>query len=219
MNKYQLVLFDLDGTLADTAPDMAATLNRLRTKNSKKTIPREQLRPYVSGGTPALLRIGFGLTPETSEYTSLRKEFLDIYEENICAETELFPGMSELLDMCKDSGVLWGVVTNKPEYLTVQLLRQIGIVDHAACIVGGDTLPERKPSPLPILHACELAKIQPWQAVYIGDAQRDIQAGRDAGLETIAVTYGYIPPEDDPESWGANRIVHTATEIAAHLWE
>ena len=218
MNKYPLVLFDFDGTLADTARDMVNALNLLRASKSKKPLPFEHLRPHISNGTPALIRLGFNCAPEENGFQELREEFLDLYEQNLYSETVLFPGIDAILEKMNETGIQWGIVTNKPEYLTVQIVEHLGLRNSVACIVGGDTLPQRKPNPLPVIHACILAGISPNSSVFIGDSIRDIEAGRDAGLHTIGVTYGYIPPHDDPKFWGADYLVDTVAEIPAQLW-
>ena len=218
MNKYPLVLFDFDGTLADTARDMINALNLLRASKSKEPLPFEHLRPHISYGTPAFIRLGFDCAPEENGFQELREEFLDLYEQNLYSDTVLFPGMDAVLEKMNETGILWGIVTNKPEYLTVQIVEHLGLSDSVACVVGGDTLPQRKPNPLPVIHACKLAGISPNSSVFIGDSIRDIEAGRDAGLHTIAVTYGYIPPHDDPKSWGADYLIDSVDEIWAQLW-
>ncbi len=218
MNKYPLALFDFDGTLADTAPDMVKALNLLRASRSKEPLPFEHLRPHISNGTPALIRLGFNCAPEENGFQELREEFLDLYEQNLYSETVLFPGIDAILEKMNETGIQWGIVTNKPEYLTVKIVEHLGLSDSVACVVGGDTLPQRKPNPLPVIHACKLAGISPNSSVFIGDSIRDIEAGRDAGLHTIGVTYGYIPPHDDPKSWGADYLVDAVAEIPAQLW-
>ena len=218
MNKYPLALFDFDGTLADTARDMVNALNLLRASKSKEPIPFEHLRPHISNGTPALIRLGFNCVPEENGFQELREEFLDLYEQNLYSETVLFPGIDVILEKMNETGIRWGIVTNKPENLTVQIVEHLGLSDSVACVVGGDTLPQRKPNPLPVIHACKLAGISPNSSVFIGDSIRDIEAGRDAGLHTIGVTYGYIPPHDDPKSWGADYLIDSVAEIPAQLW-
>ena len=216
---FRLALFDLDGTLADTARDMANALNVLRQMHSKPVIAFEELRPHVSNGTPALIRLGFDCSPGEEKYEELRLKFLEIYENNLCVDTVLFPGIQTILDCCVESGMLWGIVTNKPEYLTLKLVKQLGIADAATCVIGGDSLPQRKPHPLPITHACKLADTPPPDCVFVGDSVRDIEAGNSAGVKTLAVTYGYIPPGDDPYSWKADFTVDTVEQVASVLWD
>ena len=218
MNRYQLALFDFDGTMADTAGDMVNALNILLKRYKKSPLPLEQLRCYVSNGTPALLKIGFGCTPNSSNFEELKNQFLEIYEENVCSYTVLFSGMEKILEQCEKTNLPWGIVTNKPEYLTILVLNQLGLSDLVACLVGGDTISERKPSPAPILHACSMVDIAPEHSVYIGDSSRDIDAGKAAGVETVAAAYGYILPGDDPYGWGAHYSVDTVGDIAHRLW-
>lgn len=219
LNNYELVLFDFDGTLADTARDMVNALNSLLSVNSLAPVDYETVRPQVSNGTPALLRIGFGCSPGDAQYEPLRRGFLEIYESNLCVHTALYPGMDAILQQCEATETAWGVVTNKPEYMTRLIVEQLGLTDKAACIVGGDTLKLRKPDPAPVLHACECVGISPDMAVFVGDSGRDIEAGRTAGLTTIGVTYGYIPPDDSPQAWGADHLVSSIAEIADLLWK
>ncbi len=208
----------MDGTLADTARDMVLALNLLLQSKSKDPLPFEQMRCHVSNGTPALLKHGFNLVPEDEEYEPLKDKFLEIYQDNICTGTVLFPGVQELLDRLESAGTAWGIVTNKPEYLTIELVERLGLSKSVGCIVGGDTLPERKPSPTPIYHACKLTNVLPSKSIYIGDSIRDIQAAQAAGMDSIGVTYGYIVPSDDPYHWGADYVVDSVPEIARHIW-
>lgn len=218
LNNYELVLFDFDGTLADTARDMINALNVLLSAKSMPSADFETLRPYVSNGTPALLQWGFGCSPKDAQFEELRRAFLEIYENNLCVQTVLYPGMDEILKQCEETKVAWGIVTNKPEYMTRLIVEQLGLANRVACIVGGDTLKLRKPDPAPVLHACDCVRVPPAKAVFVGDSWRDIEAGQHAGLTTIGVTYGYIPPDDNPETWGADYLVDSISEIADLLW-
>lgn len=206
------VLFDLDGTLLDTAPDMVASLNELRAEHATTPLPYEQVRDHVSNGAAGLLRIAFdGFDP--ARQPALHSRYLELYENRLSRETALFPGMEELLLTLEAGAVPWGIVTNKPHYLTEPLLAALGLLERAACVVSGDTLPERKPHPRPILHALEQIAVAPAMAVYVGDATRDIVAGRTAGTRTVAVRYGYIEPGQDPDTWGADHVVATPAEL------
>jgi phosphoglycolate phosphatase len=207
------VLFDLDGTLLDTAPDLAWALNELRRRHGQPEMPFEQIRPSVSHGGLALIKTGFGLGPDQPDTEPLRQELLSIYSDNIARHTRPFPGMAELLDRLEQQHINWGVVTNKPAWLTNPLMQALGLAEQAVCIVSGDTLPERKPDPAPMLHACGLAGSQPQECLYVGDAQRDIEAGQRAGIMTVVALFGYIGPEDRPAEWGADVCVHTPMEI------
>ena len=207
------VLFDLDGTLLDTAPDLAWALNELRRRHGQAEMPFEQIRPSVSHGGLALIKTGFGLEPGQPETEPLRQELLSIYSDNIARHTRPFPGMAELLQQLEQQHINWGVVTNKPAWLTGPLLEALGLAEQAACIVSGDTLPERKPDPAPMLHACSLAGSQPEECIYVGDAQRDIEAGHRAGIRTVVALFGYIGPHDRPAEWGADICVRKPVEI------
>ena len=201
------ILFDLDGTLLDTAPDLADALNSLLRENRCEPLPYEHIRPVVSHGGMALIKLGFNIDSSDAAFEPLRQRLLDIYRENISRHTQPFPGINELLENIEQRGLNWGIVTNKPGWLTEPLLKDLGLFDRAACVVSGDTLDERKPHPAPMLHACELANSRPEQCVYIGDAQRDIEAGNNAGMQTLVALFGYIQKDDDPYSWNASSLI------------
>ncbi len=198
--KHSALLLDLDGTLLDTAPDMGGALNRLLEENGLAPLPASAIRPVVSHGSARLVSLGFP-TATGDEYERLRLRFLDIYALNLANHTRLFPGAEALLAELERLGLPWGIVTNKPGWLTGPLLEALDLDGRAACVVSGDTLPERKPHPLPLLHAASVIGIAPGRCVYAGDAERDIQAGRAAGMTTVVAAYGYISAEDDPRSW------------------
>ncbi len=212
-----LVLFDLDGTLADTAPDLAHALNETLRGQGRAPLPFEQIRPQVSHGGAALIRLGFGLTEEDPQFEPLRRQFLDIYQNNLTRHSRLFPGMDELLRQLERRDILWGVVTNKPSWLTNPLMDQLCLTQRAVSIVSGDTTSQRKPHPQPVLHACKQAGVAPAQTLYIGDAQRDIEAGNRAGTTTLSARFGYIEAQDDPDSWDADGAVDHPLEILQWL--
>ena len=160
-NVTRAMLFDLDGTLLDTGRDMGGALNRLLARNGRKEIPYAQIRPRVSQGTPALLKLGFGVDSNDPEFASLRTQFLALYAENLCVHTRIFSGMEEVLLHLESRQMPWGIVTNKPEYLALPLLEAVGLRARSACIVGGDTLARRKPHPAPLLHGCSLVQTEP----------------------------------------------------------
>jgi phosphoglycolate phosphatase len=207
------VLFDLDGTLADTAPDLGFALNELLREKGKTALPYDQIRPVASHGARALLELGFGLTPDDPAFTALRTRYLDLYKANLARETRLFPGISGVLDTLRARGMNWGIVTNKPAFLTEPLVEQLGIRETASAIVSGDTVPNRKPHPEPMLLACRTAGSQAGECLYIGDAERDIAAGRNAGMKTLVALYGYIGTEESPEKWGADGMIRRPEEI------
>jgi N-acetyl-D-muramate 6-phosphate phosphatase len=211
------VLFDLDGTLLDTAPDLAAALNAVLREQGRPALPFDDIRPVVSHGTTGLLGLGFGLRPGEDEFESLRQRLLTIYAADLSRHTRLFPGMDQVLDHIEAQGMNWGVVTNKPSWLTEPLMANLGLSERAACIVSGDTTPQRKPDPEPMLHACHLAGSEAAQCIYIGDAERDIEAGRRAGMKTLAASFGYIGSDEDIAAWGADGIVDTPADILAWL--
>ena len=211
------VLFDLDGTLLDTAPDLAAALNSVRIKHGHPALPDEIIRPHVSHGAAALIKFGFSIDEHAAQFEPLRQELLEYYGQNLACETRLFPGMQEVLHTIENAGLNWGVVTNKPERFTLPLLDELELAQRAACIVCGDTLEEKKPHPQPLLHACKLAGSHYRECVYIGDAQRDIEAGKNAGMLTLVAMFGYISEYDRPEQWGAEGLVHAAADIIPAL--
>ncbi len=215
-----VVLFDLDGTLADTAPDLAYALNQTLKKHNHPALPYEQIKPKVSHGASALIRLGFNLTPDDEAFDPLLQELLQIYSANIHRETTLFPGMEPLLKQLEQRNIAWGVVTNKPSRFTDPLMQSMGLTDRAACIVSGDTTANSKPHPEPILYACRLAGgHSPEECLYIGDAQRDIESGINAGTATLVALFGYLGPEDHPEKWGADGSVEHPEQILAWLDE
>ena len=210
------VLFDLDGTLLDTAPDMAVALNALRRAEGMPPLPFAGIRPHVSHGALRLIEVGFGCS-NGPRFDDLRGRFLDLYHADLATHTRPFDGLSALLDRLDQDGVAWGVVTNKPGWLTVPLLAAVGLGTRAGCVVSGDTLPQRKPHPAPLLHAARLLACEARECVYIGDAQRDVAAGRAAGMRTVVAAFGYLGEDDDPASWGPDVIVTRPQEIAAWL--
>lgn len=214
MQSVTTVLLDLDGTLADTAPDLAYAVNRLREEEGREPLPFEALRDHVSHGSTAMVRIGFPETNEDSDrFARLRQRFLEIYDQNLFLDTKLFPGMEALLAYLEKRGMKWGVVTNKPGWLTDPLMEALGLAERAACIVSGDTTQERKPHPLPLLHACEITRSLPMECLYVGDASRDIEAGRAANMHTLIALYGYIDETQRPHEWGADGMIHEPREI------
>lgn len=207
----QAILFDLDGTLADTAPDLAQALNNLRLERGMEPAPYESLRPYASAGARGLIGAGLGLTPEAAEYEALRIAFLNNYEAAIAVHSRLFDGVPELLAQLNRSGIAWGIVTNKAMRFTDPLVPLIGLGD-AACVVSGDTTPHAKPHPAPLLEAAQRLGKAPEQCWYVGDDMRDIQAGRAAGMVTIAAAWGYCG-SDGPTQWNAHAIAQAPLEL------
>jgi phosphoglycolate phosphatase len=213
---FDAVLFDLDGTLADTAPDMVAVLQDMQRDYARQPVDYELGRSNVSNGAGGLLRIAFP-DEDVAIGSPLYLEYLDRYAERLCRETTLFEGLDVLLHRLEGGSRPWGIVTNKPERMTRPLLEALDIAHRSACTVSGDTLPQRKPDPAPMLHACSLAGIDPRNTIYVGDAARDIEAGRGAGMGTIAVAYGYITADDDPGRWGADLVAADTADLARNV--
>ncbi len=211
------VLFDLDGTLLDTAPDLAAALNRLRRERGEPALPPAAIRPTVSRGSPGMLKLGFGLEPDDARFAELNQRFLELYRAAIAVHTTLFPGMADVLVHLESAGIHWGVVTNKPGWLTEPLLQALDIWPRAACVVSGDTLAQRKPDPEPLWYACERVGVAPGRSLYVGDAERDVQAGNRAGLVTLVAGFGYLSGEDRPEDWGADGFLERPADLLGWL--
>lgn len=211
------VLFDLDGTFADTAPDLAYALNQVLEEEGKPPLAFSKIRPVVSHGGIALIRLGFNFDEQHVDFERLRLRLLDIYLNNINNLTRVFEGIEELLTRLEDSSITWGIVTNKPAWLTDPLLEQMGYTKRAATIISGDTTKERKPHPEPLLYACRQINCQPSECLYIGDAERDIIAGNAAGMTTLTALFGYIEAGDTPELWGANAMIEHPREIENFL--
>jgi N-acetyl-D-muramate 6-phosphate phosphatase len=207
------VLLDLDGTLVDTAPDLAWCLNALRAEQALPPLPFAAIRPHVSNGARALVRVGFTLDEADPRFEALRQRLIEIYQANLARESRVFPGMDGLIDALESRAIPWGVVTNKPAALTLPLLAALGLADRAACIVSGDSTAHSKPHPEPLLHASRLVGVTPDGCLYVGDAQRDIVAGRDAGMMTLVALFGYIEAGDRPEAWSADGLVEHPRDI------
>lgn len=213
------VLFDLDGTLADTAPDLGFALNQQRIARGLLELSIEELRSHASSGARGLLQAGFGIRPDDSGYVELRDEFLDLYEKNLSRSSTLFPGVPALLDQIEEHGMAWGIVTNKAERFTFPLLRALRLLDRSACVICGDTTPFAKPHPTPLLEAMARIGTTAAQCIYVGDDERDVQAGHAAGMSVIVVRYGYLGNGRPPEEWGADGFVDTAAELGSILFE
>jgi N-acetyl-D-muramate 6-phosphate phosphatase len=217
MPETRAVLFDLDGTLADTAPDLARALNRVRAADGLAPLPLEITRSYTSSGARGLLKVGFGLEPGDERYEALKSQFLEFYAAGICIETRLFDGMAELLDRLDRERLPWGVVTNKAERFTLPLLQRLRLGGRAACVVGGDTAARAKPHPDPLLHAAAALRLPPSACVYVGDDLRDVQAARAAGMRVIAAKYGYLGDGGPIESWQADAIIEHPRQVLDFL--
>ena len=203
-NRITAVLFDLDGTLADTAPDLAHALNRTLEHFGQPTLPFEEIRPVVSHGGIALIRRGFNMEPDEPGFEERRLYLLDVYLKNICTHTRLFPGMDAVLHhLCRKQHP-WGIVTNKPAWLTDPLMAALPMPCSTRVIISGDTLPQRKPHPAPLLHAAQQLGVKPSHCLYVGDAERDMEAGQAAGMRTACALFGYLQEQDRPNDWQAD---------------
>lgn len=214
--QFDAVLFDLDGTLIDTAPDMVGVLQNQLQDEGRDRIDYAAARSNVSNGSAGLIRLAF---PDVTakEHERLRTDYLDRYVMSVCEESTLFSGLADLLDLLDGADIPWGVVTNKPTRMTDPLMDALGLLNRATCTISGDTIPQRKPDPAPLLLAAEKTGILPGRTTYVGDALRDIEAGNAAGMFTIAAGYGYVTDDDDPIRWNADVIVSDPQELTMML--
>ena len=213
----EVVLFDLDGTLADTAPDMARTVNEMRLRRSLLPVPLEKVRPHVSKGARGMLLGAFEITAEHPDFTAMRDEFLALYADNLSVDTCLFPGMGELLEALEVRGMPWGVVTNKAERFARPVLQGLGLARRSRVLVGGDTCARAKPFPDPLLHAARLIGVTPSQTLYVGDDPRDVEAARAAGMPVLVAGYGYLGDGAPPITWGGDAIVDCPAQILSWI--
>ena len=217
MKTTAAVLFDLDGTFADTAPDLGAALNHVRSLYKLPSLPIEITRLQASHGSAGLLKLGFNVTPDSVEFPALRDAFLAYYSANICVYTTLFPGMKDLIDSLEQRGLPWGIVTNKPHRFTLPLMQALNYADRAYCLVSGDTCAHAKPHPEPLLHAAKSMKVAPENCIYLGDDKRDMEAGRAAGMKSLIALFGYIDPKANLNSWQADASITAPLELLEHL--
>lgn len=211
------VLFDLDGTLADTARDLGAALNRLLAEEGLPPQPYEAMRPIASHGARGLVSLGFGIDKSHPRFEEYRLRFLDLYEHSFADETVLFDDINALLREIDARGLKWGIVTNKPMRFTDRLVPALPFAVPPAVVVSGDTVGVAKPDPAPMLHAAQQIDIAPEHCLYVGDAERDIQAGRAVGMKTVLVNWGYIADSDDTDSWQADITIDQPLALLSHL--
>ena len=210
---YQGVFFDLDGTLADTAPDLVAAANQLLTKRNLSPKPYGELRPRASAGARGLIQGAFGYGTDHPEFIPLRDEFFTYYENALLVHSTLFDGVDSLLDQLDLAKLPWGIVTNKSERFTHPLTEQMGLRQRAASTISGDTTPFSKPHPEPVLHAARVANVDPAFSIYVGDDIRDVLAGKAAGMKTVAAAYGYCGCAEPPQEWGADYLIRSPLEL------
>lgn len=213
----EAVLFDLDGTFADTAPDLAAALNHVRASRNLPPLPLAALRPQASHGSAGLLKTGMNVTPDSPDFPALRDLFLDYYTQHICVETRLFTGMTELIDRLEQRGIYWGIVTNKPHRFTVPLMQALGMASRASCLISGDTCTHAKPHPAPMRKACEILRVTPENCLYLGDDKRDMDAANAVSMRGIIASYGYVSDDVSIANWQAHGSVDAPLELLGFL--
>ncbi len=211
------VLFDLDGTLLDTAPDFVIALNALRAEEALPPLPASRIRPYVSHGSPAMIRVGFDSDLEHPDFERRRLRFLDHYAAVLGQHAVLFDGMDEVLRTLETRGLAWGIVTNKPGWLTTPLLATLNLDQRAACVISGDTTARAKPHPDPLFAAARELGMAPTACLYVGDAERDVEAAHAAGMPVLIALYGYLAAEDRPEQWGGDGSIACARDLLAWI--
>ena len=211
------VLFDLDGTLVDSAPDLAGATNEMLVARGLPEVPFERLRPMVGAGARGMMGVAFGVSPKEMTFPALRDEFFDRYERRLLRATRPFDGVAAMLQALSDDGLSWGIVTNKSERFALPLARGLGWSERAAAVVGGDTTPHSKPHPEPLIEAARRAGVAPGECVYVGDDARDVLAGRAAGMPTIAVRWGYLGDGEPIEAWGADVVLDTPAQLVEWL--
>ncbi|CAN7358761.1 MULTISPECIES: HAD family hydrolase [unclassified Acidovorax] len=207
------VLFDLDGTLIDSAPDLGAAADKMRTDRGLPSLPLDRYRPMAGAGARGMLGEAFGMTPDHPDFPVWREEFFVNYESRMTERTTIFEGVPELVHQLLQRNLLWGVVTNKAARFTEPLTRAIPLFETAGAVISGDTTPHAKPHPAPLLEAASRLKLSPAQCIYVGDDERDIIAGLAAGMGTVAATYGYLGAKTDPGEWGAHAAIKSPSEL------
>jgi 2-phosphoglycolate phosphatase len=212
----EAILFDLDGTLIDTAPDMGGALNNLLREEGHQPLPLDTIRPLVSQGGLVLTRLGFADKVTEQEIEPLRQRFLQHYHAHVADESRLFDGYAEILDELEARSIPWGIVTNKPEWLTHPLLEQLDLAQRSGVVIGGDTLAQRKPHPLPLQIAAERLRVSCNNCIYVGDDERDIIAGKAASMKTLVAAYGYIEDAADIVAWDADGVVDLPYNLLKH---
>ena len=215
--KIRCVLFDLDGTVADTAADLAAPVQAMRLERGLPPMAFEELRPFASMGARGLIGKALGIPQEDPAFPALRDEFLARYEADICVQTRLFPGIEEVLFSLESRGLIWGIVSNKIERYVSLVCKALKIDERASCLVGGDSTPTPKPHPAPLLLGAKLSQTAPEHCIYVGDDLRDIEAGKSAGMRTVAAAYGYNGTSQPTSQWGADFVIMHAQQVLTCL--
>lgn len=213
VNKPHCVLFDLDGTLIDTAPDLGYALNSLLAEHGRDTVAESEYRKYCSYGARGLLKLGFGIEDDDPQYETLRQRFLDIYADNLSRGSRPFGGMITVLQTLLDHGRQWGIITNKPAFLTEPLMAQIELPGTPCCLVSGDSAEKPKPDPAPMLLAGKISGHQPENCLYVGDSARDMQAAKAVNMPCVAAGWGYYLDDDDPHQWGGQYVLNEPLDL------
>lgn len=208
-----MILFDLDGTLVDTAPDLGYALNLQRQRHGLEPLPLNEIRPYASHGSKGLLSVGFNLSPEDACFADMRQEYLDLYDQVFTRSPVLFDGMAAVLDEIEGRNLSWGIVTNKPRRFSEPMIRALQLQERARCLVCGDDAARAKPYPDTLLIACRMTSSDVVDCLYVGDAERDVQAGKAAGMKTVVALFGYIDEMDQPQEWGADAMIAQPAEL------
>lgn len=208
-----MILFDLDGTLVDTAPDLGYALNLQRQRHGLEPLPLNEIRPYASHGSKGLLSVGFNLNPEDACFADMRQEYLDLYDQVFTRSPVLFDGMAAVLDEIEGRNLSWGIVTNKPRRFSEPMIRALQLQERARCLVCGDDAARAKPYPDTLLMACRMTSSDVVDCLYVGDAERDVQAGKAAGMKTVVALFGYIDETDQPQEWGADAMIAQPAEL------
>lgn len=213
MNSIRAVLFDLDGTLLDTIPDLVYALNQVRAENGLPELPVSDIRPIATLGSKAMVKIAFGIDTDHPEFNAYREHFLNLYEKHLADSTRFFPQIENVLDHLENNNIPWGIVTNKLTRHALPLLKAMQIAHRAACVICGDSLATFKPDPGPILHACRLINQDPGHCIYVGDAETDVTASKAAGTKSLVALYGYIHANEDPYAWKADGYIQEPLEL------
>jgi 2-phosphoglycolate phosphatase len=211
--RLRAVLFDMDGTLLDTAPDFIAICQAMLAERGLPAVPDKLIRDEVSGGAKAMVAATFAMSPDAEGFEALRLEFLERYQRDCAVHSKLFDGMAELLADIEKANLIWGVVTNKPVRFAQPIMDQLGLSQRSALLICPDHVTRSKPDPEPLTLACKMLDLDPASVLFVGDDLRDIESGRDAGTKTAAVRYGYIHPDDNPDHWGADVVVDHPLEL------
>ncbi len=211
----EAIFFDLDGTLFDTAPDLAFALNEVLQQHQKATVTVDALRPHAGTGSRSMIQFGFNIDEQDAGYEQIKTQFLNCYAKNLLQETEPYPGMLDVLDYLDQHQIPWGIVTNKPEWLTLPLLEHYQLHQRSRCLVAGDTLAQRKPHPAPLHHACKLTQTNASNCIYIGDTETDMQAAKAAEMFAILALYGYQPPNAKPDTWHSDFSIQAPRDLLA----